>query len=93
MSGVMIPIPDPHSWRAEILPHMGCAKWGILTEGLKRVPDFWDIMLPLFRVVHYFRNIMKMEVECSSEILEIIYVLHGVRSQTAGLILFKLIFK
>jgi len=43
-------------------------------------------MMPLFRVGHYFRNILRMEADSSSEILEAIYALHGVRSQMDGLI-------
>jgi hypothetical protein len=48
----MIPLPHTHLQRAERLPYIGCAKEDILTEGLNRDPGFWDIMTPLFRVVH-----------------------------------------
>jgi len=82
----MIPLPHTHSWRAEKLPCIGCAKWDVLLKSLKRGPDFWDIMMPLSRVVHYCRNILRMEADSSSEILEASYALHGVRSQMDGLI-------
>ena len=85
-SGVMIPLPHTHSWRAERLPYIGCAKRDVLSKRFKRRPDFWDIMIPLFHVAHYFRNILKMEADSSSEILVAIYALHGVRSQMDGLI-------
>lgn len=61
MSGVMILLPRTYSWRAERLHCIGCAKWDVLLKRLKRGPDFWDIMMPLFRVGHYFRNILRME--------------------------------
>jgi len=86
MCGVMIPLPHTHSWRAERLPCIGCAKWDVLLKRLNRGPEFWDLMMPLFRVGHYFRNILRMEADSSSEILEAIYALHGVRSQMDGLI-------
>ena len=66
MSGVMIPLSHTHSWRAERLPYIGCARRDVLT-------DFWDVMMLLFRLAHYFRNILKMEADSTSEIFEPVY--------------------